>query len=276
MNKQLTTFPFSGNNVRVLGTKIEPWFVAADVFRVLEISHKHMARTLDSLDDDEKKMIKLNVEYPTNLVGKSLGKEYPTNLTTDDTELVVNCEGYSRGNPNAWIISEPGFYKIAFRSRNPVAKKFTRFVAHEVLPSIRRYGYYKLPHIKMPKTHVLSATGEKIDNLSLRDMAIDFGMTVTEFERTSKERIIQYVESKLSAKKEAEEFEQYKTGDFPYTYTEVDEMCNGCLEDIRYALNELYPQEVLSVKAGGFLSDYEELFNDFFVSHISEGMEHVF
>lgn len=259
MNKQLTTFPFSGNNVRVLGTKIEPWFVAADVFRVLGISSKYMARTLNSLDDDEKKVV--------NLMGE-----------TDSSSITLMGETkIIKGSHNTvWIISEPGFYKIAFRSQNPVAKKFTRFVAHEVLPSIRRYGYYKLPHVKMPKTHVLSATGEKIDNLSLRDMAIDFGMTVTEFERTSKERIIQYVESKLSAKKEAEEFEQYKTGDFPYTYTEVDEMCDGCLEDVRYAISELYPQEVLSVKTGGFLSDYEELFNEFFVSHISEGMEHVF
>ena len=80
----------------------------------------------------------------------------------------------------------------------------------------------------------------------------------------------------MTEKKEAEEFEQYKNGDFPYTYTEVDEMCDGCLEDVRYAISELYPQEVLSVRAGGFLSDREELFNDFFVSHISEGMEHVF
>ena len=253
MNKQLTTFPFSGNNVRVLGTKIEPWFVAVDVLRVLGVHEKNMTRTIDTLDDDEKKMINLNDNTPS--------------------QLTTNPKG---GNPNVWLISEPGFYKIMFRSRNPVAKKFTRFVAHEVLPSIRRYGYYKLPHIKMPKTQVLSATGEKIDNSELRDMAINFGMTVTEYERTSKARIVQYVESKLSEKKDAEKFEQYKNGDFSYTYTEVDEMCNGCLEDVRYALHELYPQESLSVKVGGFLSDYEELFNEFFVSHISEGMEHIF
>ena len=124
MNKQLATFPFSGNNVRVLGTKIEPWFVAVDVLRILGVHEKNMTRTIDTLDDDEKKMI--------NLAGNT-----PSQLTTNS----------QRGNPNVWLISEPGFYKIMFRSRNPIAKKFTRFVAHEVLPSIRRYGYYKLPHV---------------------------------------------------------------------------------------------------------------------------------
>lgn len=279
MNKQLTTFPFSGNNVRVLGTKIEPWFVAVDVLRALGVHEKNMTRVINSLDDDEKMVVNLTTKTDSSVVNLTTDEEYPTNLTTDDSSpitLMGETKIIKGSHNTVWIISEPGFYKIAFRSQNPVAKKFTRFVAHEVLPSIRRYGYYKLPHVKMPQTHTLSATGEKIDNIGLRDMALDFGMTVTEFERTSKERIISYVERKLSEKKDAENFEQYKNGDFPYTYTEVDKMCNGCLEDVRYALHELYPQETFSVNVGGFLSDYEELFNEFFVSHIPEGMEHVF
>lgn len=31
-------------------------------------------------------------------------------------------------------------------SRKPEAKKFKRWVTHEVLPSIRKYGYYVAPH----------------------------------------------------------------------------------------------------------------------------------
>lgn len=266
MTKQLTTFRFDGSNVRVLGTKIEPWFVAVDVLRVLSIDVRHMARTMDTLDDDEKKMIKLNEEYPTNLVGKYHGEEYPTNLTTD-----------ARGNPNAWIISEPGFYKIAFRSRNPIAKKFTRFVAHEVLPSIRRYGYYKLPKVtRQPRMYNIGTGQEEVDKRTLRSMAIDFGMPVSEFERTSKSVVANYVEGKLREQREAEEYERYKNGEFPYTYSEVDKMCEGCLEDVRYALRGLYPEETFSVEVGGFLSNYEELFNEFFVSRIPEGMEAMF
>ena len=39
-------------------------------------------------------------------------------------------------------ISESGLYKILFRSRKPNAKRFTNWVTHEVLPSIRTKGYY--------------------------------------------------------------------------------------------------------------------------------------
>ena len=270
MTKQLTTFPFSGNNVRVLGMKIEPWFIAVDVLRVLGVHEKHMTRVINTLDDDEKKKIKLNEEYPTNLVGES-------------KKMVANCGYHLTGdttdyktNPVAWIISEPGFYKIMFRSRNPIAKKFTRFVAHEVLPSIRRYGYYKLPKIRTPKTYSVGSNGEVMGKMALRAAAIDFGMSVSEFERTSKSVVANYVESKLREQKEAEEYEKYKNGEFPYTYSEVDKMCDGCLEDVRYALRGLYPEETFSVEVGGYLSGHEELFNEFFVSHVPEGMEVMF
>ena len=40
------------------------------------------------------------------------------------------------------IISESGLYKVILRSDKPEAKKFTRWVTHEVLPTIRRTGGY--------------------------------------------------------------------------------------------------------------------------------------
>ena len=40
------------------------------------------------------------------------------------------------------IISESGLYKVILRSDKPEAKKFTRWVTHEVLPSIRQTGGY--------------------------------------------------------------------------------------------------------------------------------------
>lgn len=42
----------------------------------------------------------------------------------------------------AYIISEPGLYRLVMRSRKPEAKEFQRWVTHEVLPSIRKHGAY--------------------------------------------------------------------------------------------------------------------------------------
>lgn len=71
------------------------------------------------------------------------------NLTTEGdaspTPLVGEAEITQGSHNTVWIISEPGLYKIMLRARNPKAEAFTRFVTHEVLPSIRRYGYYKAP-----------------------------------------------------------------------------------------------------------------------------------
>ena len=41
------------------------------------------------------------------------------------------------------IINEPGFYELVFGSKLEFAKKFRKWVFNTVLPSIRKYGYFK-------------------------------------------------------------------------------------------------------------------------------------
>ena len=41
-------------------------------------------------------------------------------------------------------INESGFYSLVFSSKLKTAKKFKHWVTSKVLPSIRKYGYYKL------------------------------------------------------------------------------------------------------------------------------------
>ena len=52
-----------------------------------------------------------------------------------------------------WIIfiTEAGFYELVFRSRLPAAKMFRDWVFTKVLPSIRKYGYYKIIESKRKK-----------------------------------------------------------------------------------------------------------------------------
>ena len=108
--KELSTaVMFEGSNVRVLGTTIEPWFIAVDVCRVLGYSN-----TRDAID---------------------------RHVDEEDKNTVVFHDG-KRGNPNITIINESGLYALILGSELPVAKKFKRWVTSEVLPSIRKYGYY--------------------------------------------------------------------------------------------------------------------------------------
>lgn len=48
------------------------------------------------------------------------------------------------GHPQTLYLNEGGLYNLIFGSRMPKARKFRRWVTHIVLPSIRRYGFYKI------------------------------------------------------------------------------------------------------------------------------------
>lgn len=45
------------------------------------------------------------------------------------------------------IVSEAGLYSLILRSRKPEAKKFKRWVTHDVLPSIRKTGRYSMTNM---------------------------------------------------------------------------------------------------------------------------------
>lgn len=100
-------YPETGTNVRVLGTPEAPLFVAADVCAALELTNPTEATR--SLDADEK------------------------GLRISETPS---------GPQELLVVTEPGLYRLIMRSRKPEAKRFARWVTHEVLPSIRRTGSY--------------------------------------------------------------------------------------------------------------------------------------
>ena len=65
------------------------------------------------------------------------------NLDELDADEKGVCNVYTPGGmQNMTAINEPGMYKLIFKSRKPQAKDFTRWVTHEVLPSIRKSGMY--------------------------------------------------------------------------------------------------------------------------------------
>ena len=93
--------------VRTITRDGEPWFVAADVCRALEIKNNRDA--LAKLDSDEKGVA----------LTDTLG-----------------------GAQKMTIVNEPGLYSLVLGSRKPEAKAFKRWITHEVIPAIRKTGQY--------------------------------------------------------------------------------------------------------------------------------------
>lgn len=107
----LQIFNYGEIPVRTVLLDGEPWWVLADVCRVLDL--KNPTHVANRLDDDEKQRLGFN---PTSDVGL--------------------------GHNGATVINESGLYKVILRSDKPEAKAFSRWVTHEVLPTIRKTGSY--------------------------------------------------------------------------------------------------------------------------------------
>lgn len=117
---------YKNSPIRIVTKDGEPWFVARDVCKVLEITKVDSA--IRNLDADEK------------------------------GAHTVSTPG---GNQEMTIVSEAGLYSLILRSRKPEAKAFKRWVTHEVLPSIRKTGAYLSPGMSNEQIKALVTTLEE-------------------------------------------------------------------------------------------------------------------
>ena len=131
-NSAIQVFNYNSRQVRTIDRDGEVWFVAKDIADILEFDDATHA--IRCLDDDEKGLHKM----------ETLG-----------------------GIQDMTIISEPGLYKLIFKSRKTEAKKFTRWVTHKVLPAIRKTGAYSVNGDMQKQLHKLEAENillhEKVD-----------------------------------------------------------------------------------------------------------------
>lgn len=111
MTDTLTPFAYGDQPVRVVTIAGEPWFVLADLARVLDISD--VSRLNSRLDDGVRQ---------THPILDSLGR-----------------------TQTATIVSEAGMYEVVIRSDKPEAAAFRRWITSEVLPAIRKHGGYLTP-----------------------------------------------------------------------------------------------------------------------------------
>lgn len=131
---------FHQNGFEIRGGLIEdkPYFVAMDIARALEYQDTEaMTRRLDS---DE----------------------------------IQNLQIVCFGNRGVSVINESGLYNAILGSKKPQAKAFKKWITSEVLPSIRKQGYYLTPNVESAliaelRDSNLSKDSLKRENESLKD-----------------------------------------------------------------------------------------------------------
>jgi prophage antirepressor-like protein len=85
----------------------------------------------------------------------------------------INHSINTKQHPNTIFINESGLYKLIFKSKMKKAKIFTNWVTNDVLPSIRKYGYYKMKKTyEKDKNDLLEKINylEKQNKLMINDM----------------------------------------------------------------------------------------------------------
>lgn len=109
VNCTVFRFDFNSHNLTTVSIDSEPWFVASDVCKILEIANPRNA--VSRLDDDEKGVRLMD----------TLG-----------------------GQQEKTIINESGLYSLTMGSRKPEAKAFKKWVTSIVLPKIRKTGQFAI------------------------------------------------------------------------------------------------------------------------------------
>ena len=93
--------------------KLRVWFKAKEVAQIL--GYKNTEKAVKShVSENHKRKILFSNQHETN------------------------------GCSMTYFIDEAGFYELVFKSRLPTAKMLREWVFSKVLPSIRKYGYYKM------------------------------------------------------------------------------------------------------------------------------------
>lgn len=127
-------------SIRTITVDGEPWFVASDICKALEI--QNVTQAVQKLDDDERSML-------------NIGRQ---------------------GNANC--VNEYGLYNLVLSSRKKEAKDFKRWITHEVIPQIRQTGSYqkKLSPEEMMRVQLGMIDGHEERIKALEEtMTIDYG-----------------------------------------------------------------------------------------------------
>ncbi len=167
MSNQLSIFSFEDHQVRTLLINNEPWFIAVDVCKALNI--KNVTQAIERLDDDERAMFNIGLK----------------------NQNLIDCRVQEIN-----IINESGLFTLILRCRDAVNKgtipyRFRKWVTSEVLPSIRKTGRYEIqsqiPQTEEYRYHIEITITDRLfgnNKAVIKNEAKDLNCMVTGFAKT--------------------------------------------------------------------------------------------
>lgn len=134
-------FQFDGTDVRVIADgQGEPWFVLADLIRVLGMTSKP-SQVAARLADDEKGV----------RLADTLG-----------------------GRQQVGVVNEAGMWSVIVRSDSAAAEPVRRWVTHEVLPAIRKTGSYAVaPALPQDYATALRALAAEVEAKAVLEAKVE-------------------------------------------------------------------------------------------------------
>ena len=136
-------------DIRTITINSEPWFAAVDVCRALEI--KNVSDALKRLDDDERMTI----------------------------DLTDSHSGQRGGAQSMIFVNEPGLYSLVLSSRKPGAKRFKRWIIHDVIPALRKTGTYSVKPLTATQMFIAAAKALEEQDQRLSIVENGLGNVVT-------------------------------------------------------------------------------------------------
>ena len=124
--------------IRTIEINNEPWFVGKDIADALGYGNNRQA-------------------IATNV---------------DEEDKAVHLMDTPSGKQNMTLINESGLFALVLQSKLPAAKKFKRWVTSEVLPSIRKTGFYNLPQTYAEALRALADKAEEAERLAIENQEL--------------------------------------------------------------------------------------------------------
>lgn len=147
-----------------------------NIFETLEENYITFDKTTINVIIDNSDKIWFNA----NQLAKSIGYSDPKGALIKHTDKLdrvqiknINHSYDIKQHPQTIYLSEAGLYKLILRSKLKTTKKFSDWVTNDVLPSIRKYGYYKMKKsYEKDKNNLLEKINylEKQNKLMINDM----------------------------------------------------------------------------------------------------------
>lgn len=134
-------FDFENSEVRIFKINGEAWFIGKDIAKILGYEKERKA-ILDHVDEEDRMEKIVNLSQASQNTANVKYSQVTQNRSNVNNSQDQQSEARSE---LALLINESGVYSLIFASKLPNAKKFKHWVTSEVLPAIRKTGYYQIP-----------------------------------------------------------------------------------------------------------------------------------